>query len=137
MGGAANNDSPVADERCPKVQGIDVCGYQAQSIIRVVSWEHDSAMLVAYPLVELEGLRNATLLQDEDLILSAGATQALRLPKTFDAIAVDVEVSFGLTDSVARFSVTGFADARNESSGVQVMVSVGEKLASGRCRACV
>jgi len=55
VGGAHPSTS---DPRCPKVQGITVCGYQTQSIIRVVSYEHDSATLLAYPPAELAGLRN-------------------------------------------------------------------------------
>ena len=129
--GGANIPAESADLPCPKIQGIKVCPIQTLSIVRVVSFEHESATLLAYPPAELATLRNATLLDQKDIKLSAGVLHALPLKGDADAIAIDAEISFTLAPGPANFSVTAFADPRDPTAGVEVMISVGAPLPGG------
>eukprot|EP01051_Picozoa_sp_SAG22_P010135 SAG22_NODE_892_length_6646_cov_21.438369_3_plen_762_part_00 len=125
---AAGNDPPAHAAGCPTVGGIKVCGVQAESAVRVLSWEASTRRLLAYPPVEMAGLRNATLCNLSSLVLpppplhrgpkngSAAAVVpvALPLPKGTGA-AVDVEIDVALPPASAR--AVGF------SFGVRVFAS--------------
>ena len=128
--GGSKMPAESADLPCPKIQGIKVCPIQTLSIVRVVSFEHESATLLAYPPAELTTLRNATLLDQKDVKLSAGVLHALPL-QGGDAVAVDAEISFALIQGPANFSVTAFADPHDPTAGVEVTVSVGGSLPGG------
>ena len=75
----------VPDSRaagCPKVGGIEVCGVQAISATRVLSYEPASKLLTADLAAEYKTLRNGTLLPEaqQQLHLAAGVAQALAVP---------------------------------------------------------
>ena len=64
---------------CPKVGGISVCGVQAISLVRVLSYDAKSKMLLANIAEEYSSLRNATLVAPRSLSL-AGGGEAVELP---------------------------------------------------------
>ena len=89
---AGGNDAAAQAAGCPAVKGIAVCGVQAESLVRVLSWERATRRLISYPPHELAGLRNGTLWNH-----SAAVPRGANLSLTHAAgTAMDLVVRFGL-----------------------------------------
>ena len=103
---AGGNDPPTHAAGCPTIGGIKVCGVQAESAVRVLSWEASTQRLLANPPVEMAGLRNATLCNISSVALKNGsAVVVLPLPEgTGAAVDVEIEVSLPPAASAPGFS---------------------------------
>jgi hypothetical protein len=83
------------------VQGIEVCGVQALSLVRELSFERGSAGLLAPPLRELATLRNATLLNvSAPLPARPNQPYVLALPPG-TGTAVDIEAALSIPKTAA------------------------------------
>ena len=79
--GEQRSDPQASADGCPRVGGIEVCGIQAISAMRVISFERKTNRLIFNFAAEYSKLRNATLLAPTAVQLSAGQVKALPLPK--------------------------------------------------------
>jgi hypothetical protein len=126
---AGGNDAPTHAAGCPTIGGIKVCGVQAESAVRVLSWEVSTQRLLAYPPVEMAGLRNATLCNMSSLVLppprakNGSAVMALPLPEGTGA-AIDVEIEVALPPASDRgfsFGVRVFASRQPHDEHIMRM----------------
>eukprot|EP01043_Picozoa_sp_COSAG02_P003852 COSAG02_NODE_97_length_37159_cov_37.660335_23_plen_262_part_00 len=120
MGG--NNDGS-ASKWCPDVQGIKVCGVQALSTIRVLTYHPEWARLTAFPPTELAALHNGSLANETTVDLKPSEPHQVPLP-TGSGAAMDLVVRFTLpsdTQTPVNVSVSVF----NGSDTLRLAVSSG------------
>ena len=117
-----------ADPRCPRVKGIAICGIQALSAVRIISYDAAVNRLVANPPSELARLRNATLAAPENVTVATGSVHPVAMGPA--ATAADVELSIALPAAGAvSVGLRVLASGADPKSGVTLVVTVGPPVA--------
>ena len=75
------SDPQASKDGCPKVGGIEVCGVQAISAMRVIRYEAKTKRLTFDFAAEYVKLHNATLVAPRGMNLTAGQAKRLALPQ--------------------------------------------------------
>ncbi len=120
-------DADAATERaagCPHIVGIEICGVQAVSTLRVLRYESASRMLAAAPADEYAALRNATLFHEAELRLLPSEARTLPLGPGGSGAAADLELELDLSVAAAAALQLSVLSDASGTYGTHISIEV-------------